>query len=223
VRHPGLRSLVGGSPVATKLTARLNSDQMKADAYVAWSPFKEKRLRFYSEHGAGILATNLTVPVVVVALLILFFTRGAEGARAQKLRKGAAIAAFAAVLLWPMIYLFLPKIPVVVHKRPAFGMMALHGDIARRLEVRAGEQTRSFPPDLAWVRSQLAETSSFRRDALQYAQTNYFTDLPWREEDSPGNWTARQTADGIEYVWYDLEGGEHAIPLFREEPFKRTH
>ena len=32
-----------------------------------------------------------------------------------------------------------------------------------------------------------------------------------REEDSPGNYTFRETADGLEYVTYDAQGAEHVF------------
>ena len=217
VRHPSLRGLVDQSPVATKLTARLNSQQMKEDAYVAWSPFEEKRLAFYSDHGAAIFATNLTAPFMAVALLILFFITGREGPLVQRLRKGCVMTLLAAMLSWPAIYLWLPKIPVVVQRMPGLRNMALHRQIPDMLEWQARGQGTNFVPDAAWVRNQLSETSSLRRNGWPLSETNFLTGQPWREEDSPGNWTARQTAAGIEYVWYDLEGGEHVVPLFRKK------
>ncbi len=215
VRHTELRGLVERSPVATKLTARLNSQQMTADAYITWSPFQEKRLAFYSKRGAAVLATNLTTPLTVAALLALFIISGSEGLYVQRFRKGCVITVFAAMLLWPAIYLWLPKIPVVVQRMPTLRNMMLHREIPSALEVEASKPGTNFTPDVAWVRSQLGETSSLRREFLPGSQTNFFTGQPWHEEDSPGNWTARQTGEGVEYVWYDLEGGEHAVPLFR--------
>jgi hypothetical protein len=64
------------------------------------------------------------------------------------------------------------------------------------------------------VRQQLVETSDLRREIGSNFQTNFFSGQPWHEEDSPGNYTIRQTAQGIEYLWYDIEGGEHVVPLF---------
>jgi hypothetical protein len=217
VRHTGLRRLVDGSSVATKLTAQLDTQQMKEDAYVAWSPFKEKRKAFYSEHGAAVLAMNITVPFVVAAVLALFFISGREGILVQRFRKGCVMTVFGAMLFWPAIYLWLPKIPVVVQRRPTFRNMHLHREIPRTIEMIASEQGTNFTPDVAWVRHQLGETSTLRHEAWPLSQTNFFSGQPWHEEDSPGNWTARQTAEGIEYVWYDLEGGEHAVPLFRKK------
>ncbi len=32
-----------------------------------------------------------------------------------------------------------------------------------------------------------------------------------REEDSPGNYTFRETASGLEFVTYDAQGAEHVL------------
>jgi hypothetical protein len=34
-----------------------------------------------------------------------------------------------------------------------------------------------------------------------------------REEDSPGNYTIRQTEEDFEYIWYDIDGAPQIIPL----------
>ena len=148
VRHTGLRMLVAQSPVATKLTARLNSQQMKEDAYVSWSPFKEGRLTFYSERGAAVLATNLTTPFIVATLLILFYLSGHEGLHVQRFRKACWMTLFGAMLLWPLTYWSLPKIPVVVQRMPAYRNVLLHREIPASLERTAREHGESFSPTL---------------------------------------------------------------------------
>jgi hypothetical protein len=99
IRHPGLRTLVDQSPAATKLTAVLNSKQMKEDAYIIWSPFGEKRLVFFSAHGAAILAANITVTLLVAALLTLYWFSGREGRRAQRIRKCCVMSLWGALLI----------------------------------------------------------------------------------------------------------------------------
>ena len=216
IRHSGLRKLVDGSPVATKLTARLDSQQMKADAYINWSPFEEQRLVFYSPRGAAIFATNLTVPFIVAALLMLYNIKGRDGTSTQRIRKVCKRVRSGAMLCWLPIYLLLPRIPVMVQMMPDRRNSWLHeGTIPKMLENIASEQNSGASNDIAWVRTQLVETSSLRRHLLPDSQANFFSGQPWHEEDSPGNYTLRQTLEGIEYVWYDIDGGEHAVPLFR--------
>jgi hypothetical protein len=218
IRHLGLRMLVDRSPVATKLTARLTSQQMKKDPYISWSPFHAKRLTFYSDHGAAVLATNFTVPFMAGAFLIIYWFSGREGPYVQRIRKRCVMTVCGAVLFWLPIYLLLPKTPVIVQMMPERMNAWLHqGAIPTMLEKKAGSQGRNFTPDIAWVRNQLGEPAGSRQELGPDSQTNFFTGQPWHEEDSPGNWTTRQTVEGIEYVWYDIDGGEHAIPLFREK------
>jgi hypothetical protein len=217
IRHPGLRMLVNESPVATKLTARLNSQQMREDAYITWTPFEAKRLVFYSAHGATVLATNLTIPFVIAALLTLFWIRGREGLPVQRLRRACVTTLCSSLLFWLLINVLLPQIPVVVQAMPERRSEEFHYDITSMLENRASTQRWNFSPDLAWVREQIADSIRISEQLRTFVRTNFFTGQPCREEDSPGNYTLRHTAEGLEYVWYDFEGGEHPIPLFRKK------
>jgi hypothetical protein len=194
---------------------------MKEDAYITWSPFEEKWLKFFSAQGAAMLATNITVLPLVMSLLVWFWTDGREGLRPKRIRKGCIVLALVSILLWPAVFLSLPKIPVVVQTMPQRHNFWLHGSfIPQALDFQAREQPRNaatdFMPDIPWVRQQLDQTSDLRRRLGSHFQTNFFSGLPWHEEDSPGNYTIRQTAEGIEYHWYDIEGGEHVVPLFRK-------
>jgi hypothetical protein len=45
-----------------------------------------------------------------------------------------------------------------------------------------------------------------------YARNN-FTGRPRIEEDSPGNYSIRNGPHGVEYLWYDQDGGEHIVQL----------
>jgi hypothetical protein len=218
IQHPGLRTIVDQSRVATKLTARLNSQQMIEDAYIAWTPFQEKRRTVYSGHGAAILTANITVPLLVAALLAWFWTLRRTGIGVQRLRKASAIAVPACVLSGALLFLLLPRIAVITQRWPSLRNERLHEQILPAfLEDEAKEKGSTFQPDIAWVRQQLLESSEFRRAFNPEFQTNYFSGQPWREEDSPGNYTLRQTADGLEYVWYDIAGGDHSVPLFRKK------
>ena len=82
---------------------------------------------------------------------------------------------------------------------------ALHG--------RWGEGATNMP-DLAWIRQQLREGSPQRNGLRIGVQTNAIFGRPWREEDSPGNYTLRQTPEGIDFVSYDVDGAANVTPLF---------
>jgi hypothetical protein len=190
---------------------------MKEDAYVTWSPFEEKRLAFYSGHGAAVLAADLTVPFLVAAFLTLYWMSGREGPYIHRIRKASLMTAWGAILFWLPIYMTLPKIPVVVQVMPDYRNEYLHLKICESLEAAPGELGTKSTPDIVWLHQQLQQNSVFRRNLDPSLQTNLFTGQPWREEDSPGNCTVRQTVEGMEYVWYDVGGGEHAVPLFRKK------
>jgi len=224
VRHPLLRQLVGGSPVATKLVGQLSSRQMQEDAYITWTPFREKRLTRYSEHGAAVMAANFAVPVLVVSLLGLlcvYWAREREPVLAKQAYKVVGAIILAALTGWGAIYLCLPKINVVVSRFPGLRMRVLHEreipEILRYLQSQeAARRGGEFKPDATWMRLQLAETSDWRREAAAVHQTNLLSGQLWREEDSPGNYTIREATNGVVYVWYDLEGGENIVPLFEK-------
>ncbi len=222
IRHPLLRKLVDGSPVATKLTGQLSCRQMQADAYIAWTPFREKQLARYSEQGAAVTAANVAVPMLMIGLLGLLCGRWAgekEPALKTWVWRISGTIILAALACWVAINICLPKVTVIVSRHPGMRMNILHKyNIPDELEhFQTNETARiggAFKPAAAWVRQQLAVTSEFRRGLESSYQTNLFSGQLWMEEDSPGNCTVRESTNGVEYVWYDLEGGEHIVPLF---------
>jgi hypothetical protein len=213
IRHPLLRSLVDQSPVATKLTAQLSNKEMQRDAYIAWSPFQEKRLRYFSPHGAAMLASNVSLSLIAMALLVWYCTATSQRAWAQQCWKCCRIAILLGVILWCPIYLLVPKISVSLASFRDVRMWHLY-EIPRVLEDRWGKEAATDMPDLAWVRQQLREGSPERDDLQIRVQTNAIFGLPWHEEDSPGNYTLRQTGGGIDFVGYDIDGAANVTPLF---------
>lgn len=223
IRHPLLRKLVDGSSAATKLVGKLNNRQMQNDAYITWLPFQEKRLTRYSDHGAAVLAANFAVPMLIIGFLGLLYSRWSceqKPVVAKQLRRVSGIVILAAILCGGSIYLCLPKINVVVSRFPGMRMYSLHKYIPFMLaDFHTNEIAKvssTLKPDATWVRQQLAETSAWRQGLGERCQTNLFSGQLWREEDSPGNYTIRETTNGLEYVWYDIEGGENVIPLFEK-------
>lgn len=223
IRHPLLRSLVAGSPVATKLSATLTSEQMQKDAFITWTPFREKRMTRYSDQGAAIVAANIAVPLLVAGLLGLlvgFWAREANPIRANSIRKISFMLLVAALFIWGAIFVCLPKTTVVVSQSPWVRILLLHRSVCAELMKHIDEhaQTKNGQAmiDADWVRQQLVATADFRKQLSGSLQTNLLTGELWREEDSPGNCTIRQSANGIDYVWYGIEGNENALPLISE-------
>jgi hypothetical protein len=220
VQHPLLRRLVDQSAVATKLTGRLTAQEMAHDALITWSPLRSQRLTLYSDMGAAVTAANIAVPILLVGLLMCYWSQGGETTLAKRLRRIGMILSSFAIVSWLMIYCSLPKTPVVVSRFPRLRMSLLHNyEIPLAVESEWARQTNHAGvkpgPDAVWVRQQLAQTSALRSKLDPYSQTNHFSGQAWREEDSPGNYIVRDTPTGIDYVWYDIDGAETVVPLFR--------
>ena len=223
VRHPLLRSLVAGSPTATKLVGTLTSRQMQADGYITWSPAEEKRLTRYSRHGAAVLAANISVPLLMTSLLALLWSFW-DAEKQPRRAKLSFLLLVSGLLCGGTVYACLPKADVVVSRMPAARMSYLHWDVSRALAKKiAEEQNNGKQVDARWVSRQLAEGSDFRRQWSEGFQTNLFTGRPYQNEDSPGNYTIRQTTNDLDYVWYDLEGAENVFLLLVDSPPDRTN
>ena len=219
IQHPLLRRLVANSPAATKLVGRLTHRQMQQDAYLSWSAPTDTQRTLYSREGAMTTAADIAVSVLVAGLLVTYWGAGSAPGRRQLWSRIGIGLVLAALAGGPAVFYALPKTEVVTSRRPGYRLASTHLGIAGRLAEawkRPGPPaTQNTRPDAAWVRQQLAENSQFRRALGEYQQTNPVTGQPWREEDSPGNCTLRETADGLDYVWYDLNGAENVVPLFR--------
>jgi hypothetical protein len=212
IRHPVLRALVDQSPVATKLTAQLSSEEMRRDVYIAWTPFQEKRLTYFSPHGAAMVASNVSLSLIAMGLLVWYCTATSQRAWARQCWQCCRIAMVLGGLIWCPIYLLVPKTPVLLASHREAGMWHLD-EIPWALHGRWGEGATNMP-DLAWIRQQLREGSPQRNGLRIGVQTNAIFGRPWREEDSPGNYTLRQTPEGIDFVSYDVDGAANVTPLF---------
>ena len=217
VRHPLLRTMVNQAAVATKLTATLSSGQMEKDGYLQWTPYREKRNTLYTNRGATETASDLSVPLLVLALILLYAFKNNEDPWAKSFCRTCSITALVALLVWPAIYLSLPKTPAFSIRFPTSRNRGHHEQIAGLVSLEAtrtgNKNGRSFKPDLAWVRQQLSEASDFRNSLSAYDQMNFFTGRPVHEEDSPGNYTLSESPAGILYTWYDIDGGTNIINL----------
>jgi len=63
-----LIDMAAGAPVATKLSGKLSSTDMKTDARISWKPFRSEGDFFYSYEGAKTQSVNIFVPAAVLAL-----------------------------------------------------------------------------------------------------------------------------------------------------------
>ena len=195
---------VAGAPVATKLSGNLTSRQMEQDGYIAWSPYRGQRQTLYTNHAAVIAAINVGVSLAVLGIILLVFQPWTQFPFGQEIHRLSSCTAIIAVVFASATWFFLPKTPAFVVRRPAFLTSMLYNseiplvlnDEMSKMDQQSGGK---FQPDAAWVRRQFSETSELRTNELASCQTNSFSGQPWHEEDSPGNFILRQTAEGIEY------------------------
>ncbi len=214
--HPTLLKLVDASPVATKLTGDLSSSQMEADAYVDWTGFQPKQRLLYSYPGAKIVAENLAITVLVAAALLLYAARNVVYPWADKARMIGRVLILTGILGGVLVYFALPKTEVTVKTMPGSYTRYLHRSIGAAIEdIWEKATNRPAEPTADWVRTQI--NSPLKVTFAPWGGlTNYFLGQPMREEDSPGNYTLRETTIGVEYVWYDVNGAEHPVQLFQE-------
>ncbi len=214
--HPYLRKLVSKSQVATKLTATLTGDQMKKDAYISWRPFFQTQKKIYTEAAALTIACNTAVPMLAGALIFCFWKQSGKG-RWRWSNFVMAVAIAAAGICWLGLYRsFRPE--VAIREVPQQTLMdypfqrAVYNLLWNEGSARVQKMGYGPPLDAAWARQQLQFNSDARAKLGAQLQTNIYTSQPWKEEDSPGNYTLQQTSNGYELTWYDKNGNGSTIP-----------
>ncbi len=216
IGHPGVAKWVSQSPVATKLSGELTSNDMKEDAYLRWIPYHHERLVRYSREGATITAANyVSVPFVILLLVHYWRTRNKSSLPHNWLCKPSSVIT-TCFICWLGISSALPMIPVTVSKFPRLQHLStfsiMKSILLDRIEERDKAATNKPHPTLEyetlWLREQLKEASEARQELKPRWQTNTFTNMPWHEEDSPGNYTIRQESNDVVAVWYGSYGEE---------------
>lgn len=220
VSHSGLRAITGSARVGTKLSATLTSAQMANDAAITWEPYAPSGAAVYSRRGALHRALFIGAIVMIVGSLlsvgIAAVTRLDAGASSKLL--GSVLAS--AMLAGAVTTLATPSVKTFQREGP--GAWFSHHEIRLKFMGQWQEEwmTRDGHRELPTLE---AARATLREICNEYASRRE-EPVP-REEDSPGNYTLRETADGIEYVWYDMKGAERSelvvFPLadpVREEP-----
>jgi hypothetical protein len=208
--HPLLRHWVGGSPVATKLTATLTPDDMRADVWLEWGFFREKSNRLFSRAGAWTYALNRGAGVFAAGLLLAWLASTASEAIRRRLAKLSAGAAFFGLALAGVLYYSLPKTEVRLVRAPG---PKTYSNL-RYASWELGRETNLTPATARAVLANLAiylSAPKSGRESLTNVVANLLLGGSMHEEDSPGNYTLRETATGLEYVTYDAEGAEHVL------------
>jgi hypothetical protein len=208
--HPLLRQWVGGSPVATKLTATLTPADMQQDVWPDWGVFWEKESRLYSPQGARTYAFNWGAAVFAAGLLFAWLASVSSEPNCRRLLTLSAGATVLGLVLASVLHLALPKTEVRLVRMPGARTHSTLYWVSWELEA----ETNLTP---ATARAVLTEVSKLL--SAQYKGSDsggdYMANLLLggrvREEDSPGNYTFRETASGLEFVTYDAQGAEHVL------------
>ncbi len=211
--HPLLHQWVGGAPVATKLTATLTPADMRQDVWLKWSRFREKKNELFSPAGARTYALNRGAGLFAAVVCIGFVAAAASEKGRRGLGKPAAVAAMAGAALAGLLYLGLPKTEVRLVRMPG---SVTYGNLYYPFMELQGETNLT----LTRARAVLAELASYltKQPRIRYNERyersvgdNLLLGGKIHEEDSPGNYTLRETDDGLEYVTYDAQGAEHVL------------
>jgi Uncharacterized protein conserved in bacteria (DUF2330) len=208
--HPLLRQWVGGSPVATRLTATLTPANMQQDVWLDWEPFREKSSRVYSREAACNYALNRGVGLFAAVLFVALIAADASQRMRPRLRKLAAAVTVAGIALTGILYLALPKTEVRLVREPG-GMAEKHLDI---LYDALQEETNLTPFSVEAIVLGLTN-SPFVQGRIHDYGIRYGENLllggTLRQEDSPGNYTMRETTNGLDFIGYDAQGTERVL------------
>jgi hypothetical protein len=220
IAHPLLRQWVAGAAVATKLTTTLSPADMRQDVWLDWKPFQETRDRVFSRQGAQRYALNWGAAVLAVGLVVAGGALTDRETLRRRLFKISVGTCALGVLLAVGIYVLLPKAEAVrTVSRPGHRARQ-HLDALVRQGL-GNERASQADLTLAGARSMFASltnsmsTQNPGRRGYQWWD-NVLLGGTIHEEDSPGNYTLRETSKGVDYVTYDAQGAEHvywSLPL----------
>ncbi len=216
IMHPLLQSWVGGSPVATKLTATLSPEQMRRDVWLDWRGFWETKSRRFSHTGAATIALNWSACILAVGLVAAYAFALSVRPGNPKFATPIQLALAVSLLIGGVIYLALPKIEVRLVRRP-FG------------ETRNAQYFPMFFVEdaaLDEARWMLAHPTNTVTKAIWEGRfrggnwPNYYVGGQIHEEDSPGNFILREKNGYVEYVIYDAQGAEQVLQTWLPAPPK---
>lgn len=220
VAHPQLLQWVGGAPVATKLTATLQPEQMRQDVWLEWRDFTEAKEVFFSPAGALTIALNWGASVLAVGLVLAYVTAAARRPDAPQFARPMRLAVVAGLVVGGFVYLMLPTIAVRL----------AHNPIAETRNAQFYPLFLVEDESLAEARRMLANPLSYVTNSEARATWNgHFRGGNWpnhylggqiHEEDSPGNFILREENGQVEYVIYDSFGNAQLLQSWK--PAKQT-
>lgn len=207
ISHDLFAKWAGDLPVITKLTAELSPADMARDAIISWSQFRGRHTQLYSEAGALITAANWSISPICILAMIVGLVAHRNGGLSHKSFWVSAGAAGCVLLAGVMVFIALPKTQVRFER---FAPQRSHVYLTALALTAEDQVPTNQPVTIQLVRAALAKTKDqWRENLLQGGVV--------REEDSPGNYTLRETLTGVAVVGYNALGAAqelHTIPRF---------
>lgn len=208
ISHHAVRALAGDLPIATFLRGTLSPRQMSSDATVTVGGFSPQRESVRTPASAAGHALDVgMICFTAASILIMLWAAVRQGIASPLKPRPFLLAVLGAALIAFPLRLFTSTVPVTSR-----GHLDRTTSLLEEVGVRLFEEAADAhlaPRDLtvAWAREHAPNVAR----ALGYS---WFSP---REEDSPGNYTFRQTDAGPEFHWYDRTGNE-AFLLLTEPP-----
>lgn len=190
IRHPELLKLARQSPVATALQGPTPKATHEPLPSLRWYPYETRNdRRFTPEAAISITANVAAFTLLGTAILLLGIARTSSPAT---LHLSISRLLIAAIGMTALTYWIIPR------ANPA---------MLRTLEFPAN-QTRHAATEIL----RLPQNTTLITPLLpQKLQTNVFTSLPLRMEDSPGNYSRENTPQNDRLLWYDANGSPHTF------------
>ena len=215
ILHPLLRRWVGGSPVVTKLVGTLSPADMRRDVWLDWRFFLEKKSHRFSRTGALTTALNWGAAFFAGGLVVVGWLALVKEKHKIRLTRGIGHLLASGVILAGLIYLGLPKIEVRLEKgyreRMEYILYELGSELSAEITNHLSvADVRLTARNIITIPQTNAPYWKEWSNSVHWASwQNHYVGGPLREEDSPGNYTIRETDGRLEFVSYDVEGAEH--------------
>jgi hypothetical protein len=176
---------------------------MTDDIELRWTPFSEVRNDMFSYEGATTYSLNFGTGLFVAVLLVASMGAAFNSRWKRHLKYVALLACAISIFVTISCFLAVPKTEVRLIKHPV---------ITSRMNLRSLGQL-FLSNDLTNNVSSLAEArivlKKIQKDHPGFVEQNPLLGNSVHEEDSPGNYVLRQSTNGIDFVWFDADGGEH--------------
>jgi hypothetical protein len=209
--HEALRQAAPAASCVTRLQSTLTPRQMRNDAVVQWDEFALKLDTRYSARGAWSWATNWTVNTFAVLAVGIALIARLSGSPVERNFRILGAAGLAAIIATVVIQAALPVVPVALQSR-----RAIYGDTRDvpylvRFAIQ-DELDTNRPISLESVRVAIQRGLPFHEADYSKSVLRALT-FHIREEDSPYDYSLRESTNGVDLLLFDEIGRAEAIRL----------